>query len=198
MFDEIQKDIRIRRIILRVLSHLGWRSLCDEPIKGYNKSTTFNGRGGAWFMIGICLLCIGVFVYGLINDAIDCDGMLWLWVFLGFVYLYVLLLLRYSILMLRAEIRVGPKGLVLVGAEEVPDRTTWIHLLKRELLLIKLLPTAVEIPWDDILCIKIKNGFSRLEVETEDFKHYQMDISYFDTKLPREISKYFEVEDVNT
>ena len=195
MFDEIQKDIRIRRIILRVLSHLGWRSLCDEPIKGYNKSTTFNGRGGAWFMIGICLLCIGVFVYGLINDAIDCDGMLWLWVFLGFVYLYVLLLLRYWILMLRAEIRVGPKGLVLVGAEEVPDRTTWIHLLKRELLLIKLLPTAVEAPWDNILCIRLEGSFREMEVETSDTKHYRMNISYFDMKLPREISKYFKVID---
>ena len=198
MFDEIQKDIQTRRTVLRVLSHLGWRSLCDEPIKGYNKSTTFNGRGGAWFSIGVYLLCIGVFVYGLVNDAIDCDGMLWLWVFLGFVYLYMLLLLRYSILMLRAEIRVGPKGLVLVGAEEVPDHTTCIHRRKRELLLIKLLPTAVEIPWDDILCIRLEDAFREMEVETSDSKHYRMGISYFDMKLPREISKYFKVEDGNT
>lgn len=169
----------------------------QKPVKGYRKSTTFKGRGGAWFMIGISIFCITLMVWGLAAGAAgDIEGDSWwgyaliiaLIVFMGFQ-------LRYSISMLKAKIIVGPEMLVLDGAIEDLSGHGFKHWLRKEFISLVPSDLVVELPWSDIHSIKIQNARfslpSGLIVETRSQERYNMNIWYFDMDVVKEIKKYY-------
>ena len=167
----------------------------QKPVKGYRKSTTFKGRGGAWFMIGISVFCITLMVWGLAAGDIEGDSwwgyalIIALIVFMGFQ-------LRYSISMLKAKIIVGPEMLVLDRANEVLSGHGFKHWLRKEFISLVPSDLVVELPWADIHCIVIMTGrFLQLPagmiVETKSHERFSMNISYFDMDVVKKIKKYY-------
>ena len=187
----------IRMIIEDVSRGILHKADNQKPVKGYRKSTTFKGRGGAWFMIGISVFCITLMVWGLAAGAADdIEGDSWwgyaliiaLIAFMGF-------LLRYSISMLKAKIIVEPKMLVLDGANEVLPGHGFKHWLRKEFISLVPSDLIVELPWADIHCIVIKTQRFQLPagmiVETKSHERFTMNIWYFDTRVAKEIYKYY-------
>ena len=168
----------------------------QQPIKGYRKTTTFTGRGGAWFIIGICVFCIVTMVWTIVTDRIIHND----WWAIGIVLLaactiYFIFLLRYSISMLKAKIIVGPETLVLDGATEVHHGHGFKHWLREEFINMTPSDLVVELPWSDIDHIIIepqKYGLpAGMIVETNSHERFKMNIWYFDTKVVKEIKKYY-------
>ena len=75
-------------VVRKVANWLLWRRVESEPLPDYRKSTTFSGRGGAWFMIVVSLFCMAVFVIVMVSSY-------------GWYLLFFILLALFSMLMLR-------------------------------------------------------------------------------------------------
>ena len=165
----------------------------QPQLEGYRKTTVFKARGGAWFNIVVLVLLIAVSLYAIIAQIVE-DGIslgdLWLYILL-FIYIAILLFtLRYNILMLRAKIIVGPETLILDGAEKDTPKKR----IKRRLIGAEASNLVVEIPWN---CISLlATDFPVLVVETKDKKRYFMQLSNFDMKVTREISKYHKIKEI--
>ena len=63
----------IRMIVDEVFEAILHKADKQKPLKGYGKSTTFKGRGGAWLIIGICLFVTGIMVWILVADKLEGD-----------------------------------------------------------------------------------------------------------------------------
>lgn len=166
----------------------------QQPIKGYRKTTTFTGRGGAWFTIGICAFCIGLMVWALAANRIEGNEW-WGYALIIALIVYMLFLLRYAISMLKTKIIVGPEMLVLDGATEVHHGHGFKHWLREEFIDMTPSDLVVELPWSDIDHIIIdpqRYGLpAGMIVETKSHEQFKMNIWYFDTKVVKEIKKYY-------
>ena len=173
---------------------LGWmlrRGVEKEPVQGYKGTHIFKARGGGWFMIGICLFCLGLFTWGLISGCAEdvLSGCL----LVGLI-VYMLFLLRYSIMALRSKIYVGPEMLMLDGAHEEQEHKGFRQWMKKELrkMLLLFTPLVVEVPWDAIRQIKVENF--QLKIETKANQHFWIPLGFFDIKVVAVISKYHELD----
>ena len=174
-------------VVRMVANWLLWRRVESEPLPDYSKSTTFSGRGGAWFMIVVSLFCMAVFVIVMVSSY----G--WYLLFFILLALFSMLMLRRGVIMLADKIHVGPEKLVLDGAWQKPNPTGFIYWFKLELLLIT--PLVVEIPWEDVLSIYVDDF--ELNVETRSHQHFIIPIGHFNTHLLPEISKYHKIDTGN-
>lgn len=172
----------------------GWmlrRGVENEPVQGYKGTQVFKARGGGWFMIGLCLVCVGLFTWGLIDGGAEdvLSGCLLVWLIV-----YMLFLLRYSIMVLRSKIYVGPKMLVLDGAHEEQKHKGFWQWLKKELrkALLLFTPLVVEVPWDAIRQVKFE--YFQLKIETKADQHFWIPLGFFDIKVAAVISKYHELD----
>ena len=171
-------------VVRKVANWLLWRRVESEPLPDYSKSTTFSGRGGAWFMIVVSLFSMAMFVIVMVSSY----G--WYLLFFILLALFSMLMLRRGVIMLADKIHVGPEKLVLDGAWQKPNPTGFIYWFKLELLLIT--PLVVEIPWEDVLSIYVDDF--ELNVETRSHQHFIIPISHFNTHLLPEISKYHKID----
>ena len=166
----------------------------QQPIKGYRKTTTFTGRGGAWFTIGNCAFCIGLMVWALAANRIEGNEW-WGYALIIALIVYMLFLLRYAISMLKAKIIVSPEMLVLDGATELHPGHGFKHWLREEFIDMTPSDLVVELPWSDIDHIIIdpqRYGLpAGMIVETKSHEQFKMNIWYFDTKVVKEIKKYY-------
>ena len=166
----------------------------QKPVKGYRKTTTFKGRGGAWLIIGICAFCIGLMVWALVADKIEGDEW-WGYALIIALIVYMLFMLRFSISLLKAKIIVSPEMLVLDGATELRPGRGFKHWLQQEMVEMTPGDLIVELPWSDIHQIKINHQRYDLPygmiVETKSHERFKMNIWYFDTKVVKEIKKYY-------
>ena len=177
-------------VVRRVMEWMLRRGVEKEPVRDYKGTHVFKARGGAWFMIGICLFCVGLFVWGLFDGS---EGDVLTIVILVLMIISMLLLLRYSIMMLRSKIYVGPEMLVLDGAHEEPEHKDFWYWLKKESDVSLLsTPLVVEVPWDAIRQIKVENF--ELKIVTKANQHFWMPLGFFDMKVPSVISKYHEID----
>ena len=182
-------ELETRIITTRALRRLDRRLKRKQPIKGYRKSTTFKGRGGAWFMIVLCALCLAFCIYLLIAAPFEGDK-IWGYVMFSVAAILFFIMLRRSISMLQSKIIVGPEMLVLDGAEEItPKRRLW-HALMGGLYITDLI---VEIPWEDVA--RLSSDEAELTVDTKSGRRFIMNLSYFDIRVRSEISKYHKIED---
>lgn len=187
----------VRMIIESVFGAILHKADKQKPIKGYRKTTTFKGRGGAWFLIGISVFCITLMLWGLAAGAAgDIEGDSW-WGYALIIAFIVFMLfhLRYSISMLKAKIIVGPEMLVLDGANEVLPGHGFKQWLRKEFISLVPSDLIVELPWADIHCIVIKTQRFQLPtgmiVETKSHERFSMNIWYFDMNVVKEIKKYY-------
>ena len=184
----------VRMIIESVFGAILHKADKQKPIKGYRKTTTFKGRGGAWFLIGISVFCITLMIWGLAAGDVEGDSW-WGYALIIALIVYMGFLLRYSISMLKAKIIVGPDMLVLDGANEVIPGHGFKHWLRMEFINMVPSDLIVELPWADIHCIVIKTQRFQLPagmiVETKSHERFSMNIWYFDMNVVKEIKKYY-------
>ncbi len=184
----------IQQIIMSVLRWLDRKSRKQPQLEGYSKTTEFKARSGAWLMIVLYGLLIAVVLFVIITEPYDENpdiGILWIDVLWIFCIVICILAMRHNISMLKARIIVGPEMLILDGAmENTPKRgwkRWWIGAQEESDL-------VVEIPW---ACISLlATDFPTLVVETYNKERYLMELSLFDIKVTREISKYHKVEEI--
>ena len=185
----------VRMIIESVFGAILHKADKQQPVKGYRKTTTFTGRGGAWFMIGINVFCIALFVWVLAAGKMEEGTEWWGYALIIALIVFMLFLLRYSISLLKAKIIVGPEMLVLDGANELLPGHGFKHWLRKEFIDMVPSDLVVELPWSDIHSIEIQTArFSLpagLIVETKSHEQFRMNIWYFDTKVVKEIKKYY-------
>ncbi len=168
------------------------RNRNQKQIKGYSKTTEFNARSSAWFLIVFYIAMLVFWAYLIIAQPfVEHDGFNF-WDLLGWIILYcipvfAILYLRQSISMLKARIVVGPEKLVLDGAlEDTRRRKRYPGLYTSDMI--------VEIPWEEVSLIKIDYYYFQLFVETKKHERYMMLYGYFSTKVSREIAKYHKIE----
>ena len=182
-------ELVTRIITTRALRGLDRQLKGKHPIKGYRKSTTFKGRGGAWFMIVLCILCLAFYIYLLIAAPFENDIILG-YAIISVVAILFFIMLRRSISMIKAKIIVGPEMLILDRAEEItPKRRLW-HALMGGLYITDLI---VEIPWEDVA--RLSSDETELTVDTKSGRRFIMNLSFFDIRVRSEISKYHKIED---
>lgn len=179
-------SLRVQAVVNTVLRHLEQREAKNDPVPGHKKTTTFKARGGAWFMISICLFCIGLFLWGLFSGSVD-D--FWGYAFFVFLISYMVLLLRFSTTMLRSKIQVGPEMLLLDGAYETMEHPTIWQRLKVQLFLTT--PLVVEVKWESILSLAVESHM--LKIETLAHQHFRMPLGFFDIRVISAISKYHKI-----
>ena len=168
------------------------RNRNQKQIKGYSKTTEFNARSSAWFLIVFYIAMLVFWAYLIIAQPfVEHDGFNF-WDLLGWIILYcipvfAILYLRQSISMLKARIVVGPEKLVLDGAfEDTRRRKRYPGLYTSDMI--------VEIPWEEVSLIKIDYYYFQLFIETKNHERYMMLYGYFSTKVSREIAKYHKIE----
>lgn len=180
------------------------KSLKQPKIKGYHKTTEFKARGGAWFMIVVCIAMLATLAFVFIKQPfIEYDSSNFL-IILGTIIIYLspilfIFLLRHSISMLKARIVVGPNMLVLDGAlQKPPKKKRWHWLYTNDVWYwLYTSDLVVEIPWNDVFRIEVSYGIYTpflLYVETKNHDRYIMPLGYFSTKVIREICKYHKIE----
>lgn len=173
-------------IVRSVLNKMDSRNRQQPQLKDYDKITVFKARGGAWFTIVLSCLIIAMILYWLIFSDPD----FWMYVVCLFCIVIFIFILRKSISMLKAQIIVGPEKLVLDGAIEYTTKR------KRRYWLTGGLETSdlvVEIPWSSISLLA--TDFPTLVVKNYAGECFLMELSYFDMKVTREISKYHKIEE---
>lgn len=173
-------------IVRSVLNKLNSRNRQQPQLKDYDKTTVFKARGGAWFMIVLSCLIIAMMLYWLIFSDPD----FWLYVVCIFGIVIFIFILRKSISMLKAQIIVGPKALVLDGAIEYTKKRKKWYWMTEGLVTSDL---VVEIPWNSISLLA--TDFPTLVVKNYAGECFLMELSYFDMKVTREISKYHKTEE---
>ena len=168
------------------------RNRNQKQIKGYSKTTEFNARSSAWFLIVFYIAMLVFWAYLIIAQPfVEHDGFNF-WDLLGWIILYcipvfAILYLRQSISMLKARIVVGPEKLVLDGAfEDTRRRKRYPGLYTSDMI--------VEIPWEEVSLIKIDYYYFQLFIETKNQERYMMLYGYFSTKVGREIAKYHKIK----
>ena len=189
----------IRMIIEDVFRAILHKADKQKPIKDYSKSTTYKCRGGAWFLIVVCVLCIGMMVWSMVLGDIKNEGW-WAYVFIIVIIVLMGFVLRYAIHMLKAEIHIDPNMLVLDGAVEERPYSKFRKWLHEEIVGLTPGQFIVEIPWCDIHCIEFLCGNYRLagmRVETKSHERYYMNIAYFDISMVSEIKKYCSRTTIN-
>ena len=163
----------------------------------------FTAKGGAWFLIVVCAIILGIYGWIIVGRITGCveviGGDVLFYALMLFFFIIIGCLLFYNINMLKAKITIGPDGLVLDGAI---DRTKRLwnpfhrNYIKSDLV--------VELPWQDIQHIEF-NGpkpvvgnwvlamipfISRVQIETKEHQRYEMNLSLFDMRVAKEINKY--------
>ena len=163
----------------------------------------FTAKGGAWFLIVVCAIILGIYGWIIVGRITGCveviGGDVLFYALMLFFFIIIGCLLFYNINMLKAKITIGPDGLVLDGAI---DRTKRLwnpfhrNYIKSDLV--------VELPWWDIQHIEF-NGpkpvvgnwalamipfISRVQIETKEHQRYEMNLSLFDMRVAKEINKY--------
>ena len=163
----------------------------------------FTAKGGAWFLIVVCAIILGIYGWIIVGKITGCveviGGDVLFYALMLFFFIIIGCLLFYNINMLKAKITIGPDGLVLDGAI---DRTKRLwnpfhrNYIKSDLV--------VELPWWDIQHIEF-NGpkpvvgnwalamipfISRVQIETKKHQRYEMNLSLFDMRVAKEINKY--------
>ncbi len=173
-------------VVRSVLNWIDRRNRQQPQLKGYDRTTVFKARGGAWFTIVLSLLVIALMLYCLIF----CEPEFWLYVVCILGVVLFILYLRKGISMLKAQIIVGPEKMVLDGAIEYTSKR------KRRYWLTGGLETSdliVEIPWDSISLLAV--DFPTLVVKTYAKECFLMELGSFDMKVTQEISKYHKIEE---
>jgi hypothetical protein len=184
------------------------KSLEQPKIKGYQKTTEFKARGGAWFIIILSIALLATIAFTLIKQPfIEYDSSnFWIIIILvlGTIIIYLsplffIFLLRHGISMLQARIVVGPKMLVLDGALQKTPKKKWWHWLYTSDVWYWLYTSdlVVEIPWNDVFRIEVSYGIYTpflLYIETKSHDRYIMPLGYFSTKVIKEICKYHKIE----
>lgn len=173
-------------IVRSVLNKLDSRNRQQPQLKDYDKTTVFKARGGAWFMIVLSCLIIAMMLYLLIFSDPD----FWMYVVCIFCIVIFIFILRKSISMLKAQIIVGPEKLVLDGAIEYTKKRKKWYWMTEGLVTSDL---VVEIPWNSISFLA--TDFPTLVVKNYAGECFLMELSYFDMKVTREISKYHKIEE---
>ncbi len=163
----------------------------------------FTAKGGAWFLIVVCAIILGIYGWIIVGRITGCveviGGDVLFYALMLFFFIIIGCLLFYNINMLKAKVTIGPDGLVLDGAI---DRTKRLwnpfhrNYIKSDLV--------VELPWWDIQHIEF-NGpkpvvgnwalamipfISRVQIETKEHQRYEMNLSLFDMRVAKEINKY--------
>ena len=179
------------------------KSLEQPKIKGYHKTTEFKARGGAWFIIVVCVAVLGMYTFIVIKQPFIDSGGFDFWELLGYIIFYLsaiffIFLLRHGISMLPARIVVGPTMLVLDGAlQKRPERKWWHWLYTSDAWYwLYTSDLVVEIPWEDVFRIEASYGIYTpflLQVETNSHDRYTMPLGYFSTKVVKEICKYHKI-----
>jgi hypothetical protein len=171
--------------------------------KGSKGEVVFTAKGGAWFLIVVCAIILGIYGWIIVGRITGCveviGGDVLFYALMLFFFIIIGCLLFYNINMLKAKITIGPDGLVLDGAI---DRTKRLwnpfhrNYIKSDLV--------VELPWWDIQHIEF-NGpkpvvgnwalamipfISRVQIETKEHQRYEMNLSLFDMRVAKEINKY--------
>ena len=171
--------------------------------KGSKGEVVFTAKGGAWFLIVVCAIVLGIYGWIIVGRITGCveviGGDVLFYALMLFFFIIIGCLLFYNINMLKAKITIGPDGLVLDGAI---DRTKRLwnpfhrNYIKSDLV--------VELPWQDIQHIEF-NGpkpvvgnwvlamipfISRVQIETKEHQRYEMNLSLFDMRVAKEINKY--------
>jgi hypothetical protein len=171
--------------------------------KGSKGEVVFTAKGGAWFLIVVCAIILGIYGWIIVGRITGCveviGGDVLFYALMLFFFIIIGCLLFYNINMLKAKITIGPDGLVLDGAI---DRTKRLwnpfhrNYIKSDLV--------VELPWQDIQHIEF-NGpkpvvgnwvlamipfISRVQIETKEHQRYEMNLSLFDMRVAKEINKY--------
>ena len=171
--------------------------------KGSKGEVVFTAKGGAWFLIVVCAIILGIYGWIIVGRITGCveviGGDELFYALMLFFFIIIGCLLFYNINMLKAKITIGPDGLVLDGAI---DRTKRLwnpfhrNYIKSDLV--------VELPWQDIQHIEF-NGpkpvvgnwvlamipfISRVQIETKEHQRYEMNLSLFDMRVAKEINKY--------
>ena len=171
--------------------------------KGSKGEVVFTAKGGAWFLIVVCAIILGIYGWIIVGRITGCveviGGDVLFYALMLFFFIIIGCLLFYNINMLKAKITIGPDGLVLDGAI---DRTKRLwnpfhrNYIKSDLV--------VELPWQDIQHIEF-NGpkpvvgnwvlamipfISRVQIETKEHQRYEMNLSLFDMRVAKEIDKY--------
>lgn len=173
-------------IVRSVLNKLDKRNRQQPQLKNYDKTTVFKARGGAWFMIVLSCLIIAMMLYLMIFSDPD----FWLYVLGLFCIVVFIFILRKGISMLKAQIIVGPEKLVLDGAIEYTKKRKKWYWMTQGLVTSDL---VVEIPWNSISLLA--TDFPTLVVKNYAGECFLMELSYFDMKVTREISKYHKIEE---
>lgn len=173
-------------IVRSVLNKLDKRNRQQPQLKNYDKTTVFKARGGAWFMIVLSCLIIAMMLYLMIFSDPD----FWLYVLGLFCIVVFIFILRQGISMLKAQIIVGPEKLVLDGAIEYTKKRKKWYWMTQGLVTSDL---VVEIPWNSISLLA--TDFPTLVVKNYAGECFLMELSYFDMKVTREISKYHKIEE---
>lgn len=173
-------------IVRSVLNKLDSRNRQQPQLKDYDKTTVFKARGGAWIMIVLSCLVIAIMLYWLIFSDPD----FWMYVVCIFCIVIFIFILRKSISMLKAQIIVGPEKLVLDGAIEYTKKRKKWYWMTEGLVTSDL---VVEIPWNSISLLA--TDFPTLVVKNHAGECFLMELSYFDMKVTREISKYHKIEE---
>ena len=170
---------------------------------GPKGEVVFTAKGGAWFLIVVCAIILGIYGWIIVGRITGCveviGGDVLFYALMLFFFIIIGCLLFYNINMLKAKITIGPDGLVLDGAI---DRTKRLwnpfhrNYIKSDLV--------VELPWWDIQHIEF-NGpkpvvgnwalamipfISRVQIETKEHQRYEMNLSLFDMRVAKEIDKY--------
>lgn len=171
--------------------------------KGSKGEVVFTAKGGAWFLIVVCAIILGIYGWIIVGRITGCveviGGDVLFYALMLFFFIIIGCLLFYNINMLKAKITIGPDGLVLDGAIDRTKRF-WNpfhrNYIKSDLV--------VELPWQDIQHIEF-NGpkpvvgnwvlamipfISRVQIETKEHQRYEMNLSLFDMRVAKEINKY--------
>ena len=163
----------------------------------------FTAKGGAWFLIVVCAIILGIYGWIIVGRITGCveviGGDVLFYALMLFFFIIIGCLLFYNINMLKAKVTIGPDGLVLDGAIDRTKRL-W-NPFHRSYIKSDL---VVELPWRDIQHIEFAGPESvvgnwalavipfnsRVLIETKEHQRYVMNLSLFDMRVAKEIDKY--------